>query len=123
MRARQVFKVSSSTPAAIRLVLELGWFLELGSATAPPDDLGLETAAPSDVDDPLLDDPLDDPPDLLELPEDRESDEPAREPLELSPAVELSGRVRVYPWPFTILPCGTSSFSCLGRLVTLMGES
>ena len=56
MRARQVFKVSSSTPAAIRLVLELGWFLELGSATAPPDDFGLETAAPpSDVDDPLLD--------------------------------------------------------------------
>ena len=58
MRARQVFKVSSSTPAAIRLVLELGWFLELGSATAPSDDLGLETAAPSDVDDPLLDDSI-----------------------------------------------------------------
>jgi hypothetical protein len=58
MRAKQVFKVSSSTPAAIRLVLELGWFLELGSATAPPDDLGLETAAPSDVDDPLLDDSI-----------------------------------------------------------------
>jgi len=58
MRARQVFKVSSSTPAAIRLVLELGWFLELGSATAPPDDLGLETAAPSDVDGPLLDDSI-----------------------------------------------------------------
>jgi hypothetical protein len=61
MRARQVFNVSSSTPAAIRLVLELGWFLELGSATAPPDDLGLETAAPPsdvDVDDPLLDDSI-----------------------------------------------------------------
>jgi hypothetical protein len=59
MRARQVFKVSSSTPAAIRLVLELGWVLELGSTTAPPDDPGLETAAPpSDVDDPLLDDSI-----------------------------------------------------------------
>jgi hypothetical protein len=70
MRATQVFKVSSSTPAAIRLVLELGWFFELGSATAPPgsatappDDLGLETAAPPsdvdvDVDDPLLDDSI-----------------------------------------------------------------
>jgi hypothetical protein len=59
MRATQVFKVSSSTPAAIRLLLELGWFLELGLATAPPDALGLETAAPpSDVDDPVLDDSI-----------------------------------------------------------------
>jgi hypothetical protein len=72
--------------------------------------------------DPLLDDPLEDPPDLLELPEDRESDVPAREPVDDSPADELSGRVRVYPWPFTILPCGTSSFS-FRRPEMLTGES
>jgi hypothetical protein len=49
-----VFQSLFFTPAAIRLVLELGWFLELGSATAPRMTSDWETAAPSDVDDPLL---------------------------------------------------------------------
>jgi hypothetical protein len=37
MPARHVSNVSSSTPAAIRFLLELGWFMELDSAAAVPD--------------------------------------------------------------------------------------
>jgi len=41
MPARQVSNVSSSTPAAIRFLLDLDWFMELDSVAAAPDIVGL----------------------------------------------------------------------------------
>ena len=42
----------------MRLLLELGRFIELDSTAAPPDDVGLDMTPPPDVDDPLLDDSI-----------------------------------------------------------------
>jgi len=41
MPARQVSNVSSSTPAAIRFLVDRDWFMELDSAAAAPDIAGL----------------------------------------------------------------------------------
>jgi len=47
MRARHVFNVSSSTPAAMRFLLELGWFVALDSAATTSDFAGRDTAGES----------------------------------------------------------------------------
>ena len=51
MRATQLSKVSSSTPAAIRplLAADVDWFMELASARGVLDIVGFDTATPEVV--------------------------------------------------------------------------
>ena len=66
MRATQVSKVSSSTPAAIRPLVDwdIGWFAELASARGVLDIVGLDVvgldvvAAPPDADELSLEDSI-----------------------------------------------------------------